>query len=805
MTSRRFARTLAVVALFTASSSLHAADTDTAAVLQQVEQSAALHKKARRQAAIKQAAMEIAREQVKKLQQQLKAAEAQVAADQQAVADATAEIQRQAERLVTLRKSLQLHQQADKLVAELRAAEQALATTQNKRTELESRQSDLAVQKQNTEKKLQQLATDKAGNAEAVKAQLMELATARKKLEEAGRDLAARQQDVQAAKQQLVAPQQEFDKDVRQLGTAAAAVKKAQASLSALNKTRNTIRSAAEAAGMDPGEVTGELDESIAGVQMLVAKAEQALARAKERQQAAQQTVDAAAARLAKAEQQLHQQQTKQSALSRDHFQRQLKIADLQNAERRIVMDTQSANDTLASLTQEQQAVQEALTKNGEDISRQEQDVSTRRQAAEAGLQKAGRRISFSRQIAPILVSRCVSCHGDKPAGGLHLNSFAGLRRGGQSGSLLTASGHSPLWAAIDSGAMPKDQDPLSAAERRLFRQWLDDGAINDSPRDETASLYDVVPEKRQPAAPADYRVALPVTSLAFHPDGDRLATAGQNEVLIWNTAGELQQRIGNVAEVVNDTAFSRDGQSLFAAASIPGHYGEVKMFATETGQLMQTLLRRAEAVLAIALSPDGQTLAVALASGEVGLLDIATAALQPLPQHADWVTDINWSPDGTHIVTACRDQRVRVFAVADGRLICEFSGHQQPVYSAAFSPDGQQIVSAGSDHTARVSALSTGEQIRVIEDFQSDVFRVLVTADNRVLTASADRTARCHSLDGTIIHDFAGHQDWVYSMDFHPGDRLLATGSYDGQVRLWNAADGSLHGEFSVQPTATP
>jgi len=155
----------------------------------------------------------------------------------------------------------------------------------------------------------------------------------------------------------------------------------------------------------------------------------------------------------------------------------------------------------------------------------------------------------------------------------------------------------------------------------------------------------------------------------------------------------------------------------------------------------------------------------------------------------------------GAWLVAAWRDRRVRVLGAADGGEVWEFAGRRQPVYAAVFSQDGQHVGSAGSDRTARVSAVGTGEEIRTIDGFASDVFRVIVTVDDQLLTASADRTARSHRLDGTLIHDFSGHQDWVYSMDFHAGNQLLATGSYDGQVRLWNAADGSLTQEFFVQP----
>ncbi|MDF1745175.1 MAG: hypothetical protein P1V19_15860, partial [Gimesia sp.] len=47
--------------------------------------------------------------------------------------------------------------------------------------------------------------------------------------------------------------------------------------------------------------------------------------------------------------------------------------------------------------------------------------------------------VSFVEHVAPIFYSRCVKCHADDPGGKLHLDTFAGMKRGGESGPLLSA------------------------------------------------------------------------------------------------------------------------------------------------------------------------------------------------------------------------------------------------------------------------------------------------------------------------------------------------------------------------------
>jgi WD40 repeat protein len=50
-------------------------------------------------------------------------------------------------------------------------------------------------------------------------------------------------------------------------------------------------------------------------------------------------------------------------------------------------------------------------------------------------------------------------------------------------------------------------------------------------------------------------------------------------------------------------------------------------------------------------------------------------------------------------------------------------------------------------------------------------------------------------------VKKFAGHRDWVYTVAEHAGRKRLASGSYDGEVRIWNAEDGSTAAAFPAVP----
>ena len=90
------------------------------------------------------------------------------------------------------------------------------------------------------------------------------------------------------------------------------------------------------------------------------------------------------------------------------------------------------------------------------------------------------RNVFFDQQIAPLLSSRCLSCHNaTEKKGELDLSRKATTQAGGESGAAIKAGdfGKSLLWQRIADDEMPPRQ-PLSVDEKELVRQWIAAGAV---------------------------------------------------------------------------------------------------------------------------------------------------------------------------------------------------------------------------------------------------------------------------------------------------------------------------------------
>ncbi|MBX7220753.1 MAG: AAA-like domain-containing protein [Blastocatellia bacterium] len=364
-------------------------------------------------------------------------------------------------------------------------------------------------------------------------------------------------------------------------------------------------------------------------------------------------------------------------------------------------------------------------------------------------------------------------------------------------------------------------QQPISTLKEHLDRVWTvafspDGKRLATGSEDQTVKLWEVAEEQDWKTIKRDLGR---VTSLAFSADGKLLAggtgyqfptgreivTEETGTARIWNAeTGQEIVRFQKYEYPVWAVALSPNGKTLatatgfahrFITQSPRPHTPEVrtvKLWNLETQTELPLLLDYKYPVWGMAFSPDGKVLATGGGDSAVRLWNLETGKeVKAFSGHTGDVNAVVFSPDGKWLATASDDKTIRLWDVAEGREVGIFQGHTNVVETVAFSRDGLRLTSGSRDRTVKIWDVTTRKELNSLRGHRTNISSVAFSPDGkRIITGSQDGTAKLWDvITGQPLATFKGHAGWVNAAVFSPDGNLLATGSQDSTVKLWRAA----------------
>jgi WD40 repeat protein/serine/threonine protein kinase len=283
------------------------------------------------------------------------------------------------------------------------------------------------------------------------------------------------------------------------------------------------------------------------------------------------------------------------------------------------------------------------------------------------------------------------------------------------------------------------------------------------------------------------------VRSLAFSPDGSRLVIGLDQRWLVRDTLDDttVVTRPGGALSL----AYLPDGQSLVVA-----NPGEVQVWRTSDWELRTTLTGFGGPV---DVSVDGRLLACVRREG-VSVRD--TSDWQETRFLANGQGPLAFSPDGRKLVTDSRDGIVLwdLTRNAEPRTLEDsarlFGRWQANVKIIAFTADGRSVVAPRNQVSNRgafvlsVWNVETGQETATLPSDPTQVEHtgmiscVEVSPDGRLLaTGSWDHSIQLWDLTHRRHEtSFQGHRNEVWATEFTPNGQFLATGAKDGGIHLW-------------------
>jgi WD40 repeat protein len=280
------------------------------------------------------------------------------------------------------------------------------------------------------------------------------------------------------------------------------------------------------------------------------------------------------------------------------------------------------------------------------------------------------------------------------------------------------------------------------------------------------------------------------VGSVAYSPDGNRLASASNDSVKVWDTrSGKQVLTLGGGARFA---VFSPDGSRLATGATNSDHEG--KVWDAHSGTEILVLRGPGWSMRSAAYSPDGNQIAAVWADGFLKVWDAKSGGEEiTLQRDRDGAAAVCWSPDGSRIAVATRLE-VKVRDARNGTQIACLKGHAYPVRSVSYSPDGLRIITGAEDWTVRIWDATKGAEISILRGYFGSVNCVSCSPDgSRIASGSAEGLVKVwDARAGTEVVTLKGHRGGVHSVAYRPDGARFASASEDGTIKIWDATSAT-------------
>ena len=442
------------------------------------------------------------------------------------------------------------------------------------------------------------------------------------------------------------------------------------------------------------------------------------------------------------------------------------------------------------------------------------------------GTLNAADKINYEDHVLPILRNKCLKCHNpDKMKADLNLATYDAAINGIDGDAVLVPGSpeESSLYLGVTHDEEPTmpPKDKLPDSEIEVIRKWIAGGLLMNSgskamklskPKVNLALDPDSLGKRPEGPAPMPVEVfsldpyvrttrTSVSTAMAVSPWSPLIAIGGQRQVLLYNTdtfsvAGIVPYEEG----YPHSLKFSATGKLLIIGGGRGANIGHSTVWDITKGEKILQVGDDLDVVLASDISPDQRFIAHGGPDRLLRIFSTETGEIvHKIKKHTDWVTAVRFSTDGKYVASGDRNGGLNIWETEPGGRVCSFS-HSKRVTGFEWATTNV-VVSASMDGSSKIFNVEEARQLKSWGAHSGGAISIARSMNGMLVTSGQNKRATLWDSNGAKKRDFVFPGE-VPAQAVPSHDAKLIVGSdWNGDVFVWNAADGKMIKQLSLNP----